>query len=201
MIPGPIAIAGIELGWTQLAAAGWLLLLTLVYWIRASAQVGRSPLAHLFFHVALLGAATAVFATAPFTPPARAWVERTGLPAVAREADRRIAEVEALPAVLWDALVEPFGDLLGEEPEPPEIAVAAPGAESQEDGALEAMVVPAVEGTVVQLLRLSTFGTGAVVMIAAFLLRSTTSNASALRDLRRRVAALEERPPPPPSPD
>lgn len=185
-------VAGVELGWSQLLAVGWLVAMALAYWIRAFAQVGRSPFAHLFFHLGLLGGLAAVFAPARFEPASAWWVERSGLPAAVREADRRIAAVEALPGQLWDALVEPFRDLLGEEPEPPPIVVPlTPVVSAREPGALETAVVPAVEDTVLQLLRLTAFATCAVVMITAFLLRSTTSNASALRDLRRRVADLE----------
>jgi hypothetical protein len=169
--------------WQEVVLVG-LAGLSLVYVLYFRIWVTLATGSDLLFAVALAVSVASVALPNVFERVATQLVDHSPLPEALANADRRVADLEALPAVLIDRALESIGyerelEELELEPLPP--------------GPFETRIRPALEALLAAVLRTTSFVCASLLLMMALALRSSTSTARELRALALRLDRIESR--------
>jgi len=167
--------------WQQLLLLG-LATISLVYVLYFRIWVALAAGSDLLFVAALALSTASVLFPPLFENAARRLVDHSPLPAALEGADRRVADLEALPGRLIDRALATIG--YEREIDPAELI-------THEPGPFETRIRPALEGLLATVLRTTSFFCATLLLMLALALRSSTSTARELQRLSRRLERLE----------
>ncbi|MBJ21006.1 MAG: hypothetical protein GY910_24095 [bacterium] len=173
--------------WQQILLLG-LATLSLVYVLYFRIWLALSIGSDVIFAAALGLAIAGVATPGVFQSAASALVDRSPLPAALREADSRVATIEALPRSLIDRALAQIGY------PPDEREETTDRAGSPEPGPFTSSVRPSVEALVSTVLRFASFACGSLLMLTSLALRSSTMTARKLQEFAHRIDILESTP-------
>ncbi len=167
--------------WQQLLLLG-LATISLVYVLYFRIWVALAAGSDLLFVAALALSTASVVFPPLFETASRRLVDYSPLPAALAGADRRVADLEALPGRLIDRALATIG--YEREIDPADLIVHEPGP-------FETRIRPALDSLLATVLRTTSFFCATLLLLLALALRSSTSTARQLQRLTRRLERLE----------
>ncbi len=162
-----------------------LVALSLIYVLYFRIWLALAIGSDVVFAAALGLAVAAISAPGVFHSASTALIDRSPLPTALRDADARVAAIEALPRNLIDRALaqigyspEPVEDNSDLEPTPP-------------PGPFVSAIRPSVEALVSTVLRFASFACGSFLMLTSLAMRSSTTTARRLQLFSVRIERLE----------